>query len=618
MQRGCVVFLALYAAIAAAIYYYLSPNWDPPATWIGPLAAGLFLTMGLGGLWGARDALRDLRTLSRAISGAPLLDGRRAAAIGRVYPVGEPLLTPFYQRPCVCYEYDLRRPAQGDVSGAVMDAGLGGFRAEPYVVRSDRDTKVFGLPDFSEQAETICYGWEAYVRARELLERTEFRQMHGAAIGTLWKTLMEAWSDDDGSVDLHWQRVAGAGDWLNGQAVTDWLVASATVAEREAAEKSDTSPQQVDEEELDEDDEELDDDELDDAEDDEDGEPEDEAARIARHPPPLPKLVEKCLPVGEQVCLFGMFSAQHGAIAPSLKRHSVTIRALRGEPESVARQLRASVGTRLFAGMLLLSITAGALLLGTWGYRRSPQAQRARASELTQAVTNGDAAKLQRLLERATREEINEPDIPLLMQTSDAAIVRMLLDKGADPNRGYSNGETPLMRAAAGGNVEIARMLIDAGADLNLRDPRYNSTALVRALDAERDEMAALLRQSGALDDTVDERNGTAIDPTDSPPLAACVRYLEAIHAADADTLRALSATGRKASFDDVDWDGWSRVRPKGEVQVSGHAHDTAATIAITGETPAGYTTTWVFQLSAEQGEWKVLRERWLTKGLRA
>ena len=54
-----------------------------------------------------------------------------------------------------------------------------------------------------------------------------------------------------------------------------------------------------------------------------------------------------------------------------------------------------------------------------------------------------------------------------LIVNADAAAVKAILGKGADPNaRDPRNGSTPLMLAAFLGRVDIAKMLLAAGADL--------------------------------------------------------------------------------------------------------------------------------------------------------
>jgi ankyrin repeat protein len=60
-------------------------------------------------------------------------------------------------------------------------------------------------------------------------------------------------------------------------------------------------------------------------------------------------------------------------------------------------------------------------------------------------------------------------------------IVKMLLDKGANPNAavtsGAEKGSTPLMAAVAGGYVEIVKLLVAKGADVNAKDD-HGLTAL--------------------------------------------------------------------------------------------------------------------------------------------
>ena len=50
-------------------------------------------------------------------------------------------------------------------------------------------------------------------------------------------------------------------------------------------------------------------------------------------------------------------------------------------------------------------------------------------------------------------------------------IVKILLEKGADPNKkNQGSGTTPLMIAAAHGQSDIVRMLLDCGADIRIKD----------------------------------------------------------------------------------------------------------------------------------------------------
>ena len=59
----------------------------------------------------------------------------------------------------------------------------------------------------------------------------------------------------------------------------------------------------------------------------------------------------------------------------------------------------------------------------------------------------------------------------------DAALVKRLLDAGADPNAANSAGATALMWAAP--DLETMRVLLDAGADVNARSEDRRSALLI-------------------------------------------------------------------------------------------------------------------------------------------
>ena len=87
--------------------------------------------------------------------------------------------------------------------------------------------------------------------------------------------------------------------------------------------------------------------------------------------------------------------------------------------------------------------------------------------------------------------------------------MRLLLEQGADPNRGNHFGKTPLMYAAHFNLLESARLLLKYGADPNRRttakaDRVCNSfkwigrTALMYAAENADEAMMALLIEAGA------------------------------------------------------------------------------------------------------------------------
>jgi glutaminase len=81
--------------------------------------------------------------------------------------------------------------------------------------------------------------------------------------------------------------------------------------------------------------------------------------------------------------------------------------------------------------------------------------------------------------------------------TADIRTVRRMLEERADLERGDYDLRTPLHLAAAEGHMGVITLLLDAGVNPNSRD-RWGGTPLDDAESAGHDEIAALLRASGA------------------------------------------------------------------------------------------------------------------------
>ena len=87
--------------------------------------------------------------------------------------------------------------------------------------------------------------------------------------------------------------------------------------------------------------------------------------------------------------------------------------------------------------------------------------------------------------------------LALASENRNAAIVRQLLDKGADP-RGGPAGETPLHVAARSGAADVARHLLGGGAVVDARDSWQMVTPLMVAASERHPALVALLIAAGA------------------------------------------------------------------------------------------------------------------------
>jgi ankyrin repeat protein len=81
----------------------------------------------------------------------------------------------------------------------------------------------------------------------------------------------------------------------------------------------------------------------------------------------------------------------------------------------------------------------------------------------------------------------------LLGMANDLDLVRLLLERGADPNRGNDYGWTKLHQAGYGNRTKLAQTMLDAGGRLDLSARGDGGTPLVAALFWGHREVSALL-----------------------------------------------------------------------------------------------------------------------------
>jgi ankyrin repeat protein len=164
-------------------------------------------------------------------------------------------------------------------------------------------------------------------------------------------------------------------------------------------------------------------------------------------------------------------------------------------------------------------IIAAALVAGgacSWGKTaRGHQTTDEEARELVGAVTSGDVMRVESLLSsgvnpnvRAKRQgdELGPPSLPALdvaIGRGNQQMVQVLLEHGANPNAVSSTDIlldptfTPLARAVDKGLADIAQMLIDKGADVNRGGTK---SPLAMALARNDDRIVTMLVDNKKLD----------------------------------------------------------------------------------------------------------------------
>jgi hypothetical protein len=619
MLRGCLLSLLLFAALVVGYYFWLSTVFLPPTSYWASGLVGFIVLCSIGAIVNAKNAWRDWSLIAASQRGLPPRDGRLVAVCGEIHPVGEPLVAPFSGAPCVICEYDLsrhRRPTSSS-SGEGTGSDFAGFLMVPSVIRSKSgDVKLLGFPIIDGFPELGHNSFEAARRAIDYLTTREFDERTGLKMVTVLGVFDDLWADEDGFVEKNIRLGKVSLPDLfppELEAAIDAQLLAGAEKSTAAAAKGETPPpdDEMEDDELD--DEDLDDEALEDKDlDDKDLEDEEdwEDEELATLPPSVPKMSEKRVSIGQQVCAIGRYDAVRGGLVPA--RGSTTPnRLIRGTAEKVIQRSRSSVSSHLIGGILALVIVHAATYGIMQAYLRSPEMKRHWEEEGTQAVQQADIPRLEKGIQRGMSvDQRNASGETLLMQATDPAVAKWLIEHGADVNARDNNGETPLMHAVLSGSDEIVRQLIDAKADLDARSTDYDRTALMAAVDRGKDNVAAMLRQAGAKDDVITAESGEPLPADGGEPLAIVQAYLDAMRARDPVTMKKLFNPQSTYDFAGVDWELWHNTRPVKIESWTGFIRGDDATVTASGASGRGHFVTWIYQLRREGGQWTIARER--------
>ncbi|MGD2136206.1 MAG: ankyrin repeat domain-containing protein [Gemmatimonadales bacterium] len=152
--------------------------------------------------------------------------------------------------------------------------------------------------------------------------------------------------------------------------------------------------------------------------------------------------------------------------------------------------------------MLRPLATAFLLVLGVLPVVPGLAAQEKGAMELRRAVEEGDAARVDALLQRNVSADVPDAggQTPLFLAARDGhtEIARLLLEAGADPNHGDHYGTTPLMYAAGRGHLDVTVLLVEYGAELDVQGGRAFHSALMSAAEAGHGDVVGFLLDAGA------------------------------------------------------------------------------------------------------------------------
>lgn len=355
MLRGCLLALGLWAGLSYGYFVWLGEIFEAPASYIVPIIVG-FLTMCCLGAWGnAWTAWRDLARLRQAQDGTLPRGGQVIAVSGPIQPITQALPTPFRYLDCVLCEYDIQRPFSGNTSpDSSPGSFFAGFMMIPCAVHTERGpVPLFGFPLVDKYAEVLCNGAAATANASQFLRSTHFEDRSGLKIVSVMSVFGELWSDADGMIFKNMRFTKSTADDLYPPTVMQHLAEQAPQERLPPSDDLSDEEYEAAEEAFDREAEEI----------------------IAASSPRPPRLIEKYIPVGEEVTVFGVYQELTGGIGPT-SRSGKPSRLFRRSASEQAMIARRSVVTNLLGGTIAV-VVIHLLLLGIiWLYQHSEDGKR--------------------------------------------------------------------------------------------------------------------------------------------------------------------------------------------------------------------------------------------------
>jgi hypothetical protein len=203
LRRGCLLILGLFGALFACYIVFFIHYFEWPGNLFAAGLGSLFAAMGLGGIGHLFWARRDTKAFRRAARKEPLVDGAVVVAAGPIRPLGFPLTSPFGQRPCVAYEYEVVQSSvptgRGRTNGGGAD--LAGFAMAASIIDTPAGgVRLLGFPMLDEFPQTRTPGRELAERARAYAASAPFERVQGIGALQMFAAFDDALADADGVV----------------------------------------------------------------------------------------------------------------------------------------------------------------------------------------------------------------------------------------------------------------------------------------------------------------------------------------------------------------------------------------------------------------------------------
>jgi hypothetical protein len=200
-KKACLTWLVVYAVLAIAIGFLVYRRFPIPPMAIGVGVGGAIPAwIGCAYLVGIRRKIREMLMIRRAMSGEPPVDGARNAAIGRISPIGSPLISPLTRTPCIAYKYEIRDLRRRDL--LVFD----GFALTPSMIHmSQGSARLLAFPALNVDARYLKPRGQELKNAEEYIRTTEFTERATTDFTKSLTAMLKPYSDDHGSIRIDWR-----------------------------------------------------------------------------------------------------------------------------------------------------------------------------------------------------------------------------------------------------------------------------------------------------------------------------------------------------------------------------------------------------------------------------
>ncbi len=412
IARGCLEFLLVWLLAAAGFYTFLEPRYPMP----GPIWAAAICSFFVASCWGllrnSQIAFAQVRLIQDSLNGATPAADQPYAAIGRAVAIHQPLQTPFLERPCVLYSYELSenqrikvKTARGTDTRNQRLVYFSGLAMTHWAVQTDRGpVAVCGFPVPDQFEETPVDTKRHYSRVREFCETTPFTQVGKWDVGKLlnFAGIVLRESSEPVRQDL----------WFDG--------ADMVTEDRSLLQGC--------------------------------------------------RLIEQSILIDAPICVIGKFDREQSGLVNDLMKGGLQV--IPGDAAIASKQLRQrAIFYLTFAVILFLLATVGSWA-GLELWQRELQAKQPAvdpAAQLTQAVEQNDLPRITELIAQGvapeTRDTLGRPLLLAAIDKNNQPLIELLLNNQVDVNAPQAGwNRTPLDAAFDRGNWELFDKLKTLGA----------------------------------------------------------------------------------------------------------------------------------------------------------